>query len=444
MILNVADVSDNPRPLRIAVLADSDTRWKWGAGLARGIDPTCVLEAWFLRGRATPTERQLAEVGIVPDSTRVLPLTETVSHPDLAEVDAVVVSLVGGGVQSTLHGLAFAWQGLDRRPVVLTGYVGVVYEKLTDGLLLRAGADLVLANTTEDAETFRRIYAGVGADPETVVETALPFLIGSGEAQAPSIEADLPRAHTVVFAAQPSVPRRRGERVHLLEQARQYAQRHPDHQVVIKLRSKPGEQTTHIEEHHYQELLSALPGQVPPNLVTAYGHMGELLDRTDLLVTISSTAALESMARAIPTAILTDFGIRERLGNHYYVGSGCLASWAELADGTLPVADPVWARRHGVGNKDPYGEVRARLTALRARTPMAPLNPFGDPVDQGGYLPNLLARYGLAPDGRPLDGPIRVGQRPSLLRRAARRGAKSAYQIGAQRVAPAIRRWGQM
>lgn len=68
----------------------------------------------------------------------------------------VVLALVGGAVQAMLHGLAT----LGRRPVVVTGYVGVVYEKLADGLLLRHGADVVLANSRHDAERFRAVYEG--------------------------------------------------------------------------------------------------------------------------------------------------------------------------------------------------------------------------------------------------------------------------------------------
>ena len=57
-----------------------------------------------------------------------------------------------------LHGLD-QWRercgpGRAKRPVVVTGYVGVVYEKLADGLLLRHGADLVLANSRQDADRF--------------------------------------------------------------------------------------------------------------------------------------------------------------------------------------------------------------------------------------------------------------------------------------------------
>ncbi|MEU0221889.1 hypothetical protein ABZ281_45820, partial [Streptomyces sp. NPDC006265] len=60
-----------PKRLRIAVLADSDTRWKWGALTADRIAPGPSMEAapresaqaaplldgFLLRGRATPTPR---------------------------------------------------------------------------------------------------------------------------------------------------------------------------------------------------------------------------------------------------------------------------------------------------------------------------------------------------------------------------------------------------
>lgn len=67
--------------------------------------------------------------------------------------------------------------------------------KLADGLLLRHGADLVLANSRQDAERFRAVYEGVGADASSVTEVALPFLGGA------AYEKHDP--YTVVFAASP-------------------------------------------------------------------------------------------------------------------------------------------------------------------------------------------------------------------------------------------------
>ncbi|KOT87772.1 hypothetical protein ADK86_34435 [Streptomyces sp. NRRL F-5755] len=405
------------------------------------------LDGYLLRGRATPTVRQLDEVGARAETLREIRGADFLElMKDTARYDVVVLACVGGAVQAMLHGLARAWRGAARRPVVVTGYVGVVYEKLADGLLLRHGADVVLANSRHDADRFRAVYEGVGADGGSVVECALPFL---GGAPYEPVLGDRP--YTVVFAAQPSVPDRREDRMHLLRRAAEHARRHPDREVLVKLRSKPGEHTTHIEELPYQKLAARLPGGLPPNCRLAYGNMGEVLDRTDLLVTVSSTAALESLHRGIPTAVLTDLGIREALGNHHFLGSGCLASWDELDAGHRPEPDPDWLARQGVAPGAQYATAfdaaRARVTALRA-TDLPPLTPYYTPRTAPGYLPGILARYGLDPDGAPLPGQAAETAEPGGLRRLARDtvrdAARGAYRHGVQRVAPAIRRWGQL
>lgn len=442
------------------VLADSDTRWKWGALTARRLAPAgreVRLDGRLLRGRATPTPRQLAEVGVEADSLREVSAAEFLHEVQEAHdargaggapaggapYDVVVLALVGGGVQAVLHGLRHVWgaRAEGRRPVVVTGYVGVVYEKLADGLLLRHGADLVLANSTEDADRFRAVYEGVGADPDAVTEVALPFLGGEpyrGEGQ------DRPR--TVVFAAQPSVPETRKDRVYLLERLIGHARRHPEREVLLKLRSRPGEHTTHIEELPYQKLVRRLDR--PSNFRLVYGHMGEVLDRTDLLVTVSSTAALESLHRRIPTAVLTDLGVREALGNHHFTGSGILASFDELDAGHLPVPDEEWLARQGVaadgGYRHAYDAARERLDKLLRAPQLPPLDPYYTNRTAPGYLPGILARHHLAPDGAPLPGAPAADRAPGPLRRAVRETARGAYRHGVQRVAPLIRRLGEL
>ncbi|SCK24773.1 hypothetical protein YUYDRAFT_02715 [Streptomyces sp. ScaeMP-e48] len=443
-----------PRPaLRVAVLADSDTRWKWGALTARrltdgaderGARPVEV-SGLLLRGRATPTPRQLAEVGEVGiDAERVREVTavEFLHTVRDERYDVVVLALVGGGVQAMLHGLAALKPA--RRPVVVTGYVGVVYEKLADGLLLRHGADVVLANSAHDAERFRAVYEGVGADASAVTEAALPFLGGA------PYRAEEGR-DTVVFAAQPSVPASRADRTYLLRRLVEHARLHPRREVLLKLRSKPGEHTTHIEELPYQKLAQRLPGGLPPNFRLVYGHMGEVLDRTDLLVTVSSTAALESLHRRIPTAVLTDLGVREPLGNHHFVGSGLLTSWDRLDGGFRPRPDGQWLAGQGVAADGSYGTAydtaRAKVAGLLDTAQLPPLAPYYTPATASGYLPGILARHHLAPDGTPLPGAV-VPQEPGRVRGAVREtvrnAARGAYRHGVQRVAPVIRRMGEL
>ncbi|MEZ7159254.1 DUF6716 putative glycosyltransferase [Streptomyces sp. MAD19A] len=429
------------KPLRVAVLADSDTRWKWGTLTAKRIAPRDIrLDGFLLRGRATPTARQLGEVGVRADSLREVTAAEFLRAMDEEPCDVLVLALVGGGVQAMLHGLRRVWQDRPRRPVVVTGYVGVVYEKLTDGLLLRHGADLVLANSRQDAERFRAVYEGVGADADAVTEVALPFLGG-----APHTGGHAP--YTVVFAAQPSVPDTRADRTYLLNRLVEHARRHPGREVLLKLRSRPGEHTTHIEELPYQKLARGLG--LPANLRLVHGHMGEVLDRTDLLVTVSSTAALEALHRRIPTAVLTDLGIREALGNHHFVGSGCLASWDQLDAGHLPAPDETWLARQGVTADGTYetafDTARARIAGLLDEPGgLPPLTPYYTPVTAPGYLPGVLARHHLAPDGTPLPGAPAADRQPGPVRRIVRRTARGAYRHGVQRVAPAIRRMGEL
>ncbi|MFD8995742.1 DUF6716 putative glycosyltransferase [Streptomyces abikoensis] len=442
--------SRNESPPRVAVLADSDTRWKWGALTAHRLAPGGALDGFLLRGRATPTVRQLAEVGVHAEALREVTGAEFTRAAGRERYDVIVLACVGGAVQAMLHGLAHAWGPAPAvRPVVVTGYVGVVYEKLADGLLLRHGADVVLANSRHDAERFRAVYEGVGAPSDSVTECALPFLEGGERGRN---EGAGPRPFTVVFAAQPSVPESRADRTYLLERAVRHARAHPGRDVLIKLRSKPGEHTTHIEELPYQKLSRRVPGGLPPNCRLVYGHMGDVLDRTDLLVTVSSTAALEALHRNVPTAVLTDLGIREALGNHHFLGSGCLTSWDRLDAGHLPQADPAWTARQGVATDRPHERAfeaaRARVAELARRAAPPPLAPYYTAETAPGYLPGILARHGFDCEGRPLREPAAPGREESALRRATRgalrEAARGAYRHGVQRVAPVIRRLGEL
>lgn len=398
------------------------------------------LDGFLLRGRATPTPRQLEEVGVRADSLREVTAVEFLRAMAEESYDVLVLSLVGGAVQAMLHGLARVWENRTARPVVVTGYVGVVYEKLADGLLLRHGADLVLANSRQDADRFRTVYEGVGADASAVTEVALPFLGGApyeGEHD----------PYTVVFAAQPSVPDSRKDRTYLLNRLVRHARRHPEREVLLKLRSKPGEHTTHIEELPYQKLVQRL--DPPANFRLVYGNMGEVLDRTDLLVTVSSTAALESLHRRIPTVVLSDLGIRESLGNHHFVGSGCLASWDQLDAGHRPTPDEEWVSRQGVAADGSYASAfdaaRERIAELLDRPGgLPPLTPYYTPVTAPGYLPGILARHHLGPDGTPLPGAPAADKEPGPVRQIVRRAARGAYRHGVQRVAPVIRRMGEL
>ena len=427
-------------PIRweIHVVADSDSRWKWGAALARRLVPDVDvrIETTLLHGRSTPNDRQLHDIGITTDALRRATVSELVAELTDTTARIVVLACIGGSVQAMLQALSRAWEGREDRPIVVTGYVGLVYERVVDGLLLRAGADIVLANSARDARRFREVLRAVDADGDSVVQTALPFL--GGPKHDPHA-APRDRPFTTTFVSQPGVPESRDERRYALLQAIDHARINPSRRVIVKLRARPGERTTHVEPHHYASMIRAR--HLPPNVELAYGSMSDVLDQTDLCVTVSSTAAIEAMHRDIPTAVLTDFGIRESLGNHVFLGSGVLTSWGALHAGAIPKLDVEWAAANGVDDPAPYAAAASRIAELtNPAVSLPPLRPWLQVGNAAGYLPGLLSRHGVDDFGLPLSGRSAAGAVIPLHTRALRAAARRSYQVGVRTLEPRIKR----
>lgn len=409
--------------LKVALLADTDSRWKWAARLAGRLGDTVEMLGYQLWTHDLPSHRQLLEAGVRPEQVRRLTPAGLLEALATDRPDVLVLAAPGGGCQAVLQLLAAARP--EPRPLVLTGYIGVVYENLVDGLLLRAGSDLIGANSPADLEQFQAVLASAGARPESVVRTRLPFL-----------EEPAPRVHggrfTLTFAGQPGVPASRGERQQLVQRLAEHARRHPERDVLVKLRNLPGEVAAHPEPYPYDELIRGLGSQRPANLKLIGGLMSKALGRTDLLVTVSSTAAVEALHCGVPAAVLTDFGIREALGNTYFLGSGLLAAFDDLDRGLVPQVNQEWARQRGITE---LRDDLASRVGQELSQPRAPLRPFYSLASAGGFLPRLLAGYGVGPDGRPL--PARA---PSVLRNAVRSGARGVYRHGTTVLGPALRR----
>lgn len=418
--------SARPRLDTVAVLADTDSRWKWGMATARQLEPASIA-AFAKIGPHSASPRQLREAGADPSTARRVSLAEFPQALASLNCQVIIAALPGDACQAMLHALA-AHEFEGDRPIVVTGYVGVVFERVVEGVLLRGGADVLLANSPHDARTFRALHRDYGLDPEVVVETPLPFLLPPGS----------PRSgdpFTVTFAAQPDVPATRSERAYLVDRLVEHARAHPEREVLLKVRGLPGEQLTHPEPYPYPRLLHRRHPDRPANLTVEAGPMGDVLRRTDLLVTVSSTAAVEAAHLGIPIGILSDFGIREALGNPHFGGSGCLVSFDDLDGGEAPVADPVWAADRGLGHTADTGAFRERVLSL-ASVDRPPLTPFYSLSRSPAYLPPLLASHGLGPDGRRLASASEHNSARKLIRSMS----QAIYRHSVNVIAPALRR----
>ncbi len=422
--------------MKVVVLADTNSRSRWGLLTARQLFPSAVPVGVLLASPPGSAQQRPADPAEGRRPTLVASIPEFVVSKDLDATDVIVLALPGAGVQAVLHGLARRWTTSGRRPLVISGYVGVVYDKHVEGLLMRSGSDVILANGPADAESFRAMLAGAGGDPSVVLPTVLPFLGTAGAARPPG------EPFTVTFATQPAVPGPRVDREFLVRRLIRHAVLHPEREVLLKVRT--GEHAA-PEDHPYPLLGRHASVEKPANLHVVHRSMGEVLGRTDLLVTVSSTAAVEAMHRGIPTAILTDLGIKERLGNHYFLGSGCLASFTDLDAGVAPRVDAEWARAHGIGPGDAAERAREHVSALAAADVRPPLRPGYTMDNAAGLLPELLGRYGLSAYGRALEtDDDQPGDLALAVRSVVARAARAAYRQGVYTVAPTLRRLARL
>lgn len=319
----------------------------------------------------------------------------------------LVVAVIDGGRARELF-LALAAADLSReisRPLVVIASPGVALIEALQGFMSRAPADVLCFNAEIERAAFEAAAAEIGVDSSNGIVTGLLGL----DRQPREAAAD--RRPSIMFFEQPVIPPRRIQRLYLLAGLADLARRHPEADVLIKLRHARGETAHHRTRFHLDDLAGELfaGGDRPANLVFTHEAAPRLLGRASLAVTVSSTVAVEAMARGIPTRIVSDFGVSETLGTAYFVGSGCFAPFSELAPDMPDVARPEWILERSGASADAEPlllqcDILLRSQDLRGSPlPLRPLSPaYGSPewlghaIGAGGpaavHAPHLAER----------------------------------------------------
>lgn len=321
----------DPRPQALLIAA-FDSQLKWVGGIrdelvARGFD--CPVVVPDVRSALSPG--QISAAGFV--GVESVGWTELL---DRAETSQVVVCGLSGPFT-----LRFTVDLADRLgpsdasgPVVVTGWVGVIIEKITAGYLDRVGSDVVAVNGVEDLEHFVTVAQQLKLDPGNLLLSGLPIL---GSTAAPPATGPIRR---VLFADQPTVPGPAAERLHVYRRLIDYAYAHPEREVLLKPRHRLGEDTFHRMLHHPEDLLRGVDH--PPNFRIDHTTISELLPSVDLLLTLSSTAALEAVGSGCRVGLVLDLGVHERYGNHVFLASGLLRTFDQLIADDIGTPDRFW------------------------------------------------------------------------------------------------------
>ncbi len=314
---------------QVVFLAAYDSQLKWCARIRdeferRGFSCRVVVPA----ERSALSDQQIADAGF--GQVEFLPVEELIAAALRADV---LVSALAGPATRSLIGQLARMLGEDPGPVIITGWVGVIIEKITAGYLDRCGADLIAVNSTTDLEHFRDAAEGLAVPADNLLLAGLPLLRGGPHRSRGAIG-------TVLFADQPTVPSSETERRFVYRSLLDYARAHPDRRVLLKPRHRPDESTFHRMRHHPERLLAG--EDLPSNFAFDYTPIGEALLDTDLLLTVSSTAALEALDHGCRVGLVLDLGVHENYGNHVFLRSGLLRTFGQLTRDELGEPRPEW------------------------------------------------------------------------------------------------------
>jgi hypothetical protein len=317
----------------VVALTDSDSYLKWGAATLDHVVPDAERHLIVVANPVMPSEAQraaaVAETSWVGRSIEVLSADAAVALVSDLRADAVLVAMRGPTAAVLLSMLA----ELQPRPVLWSGIPGIALPARRKALVYRAQADVMIVHSHHEREAFTALDQAEGFRHRFAV-TSLPFLVRRPSA-----------GHDIVFAAQALVPATRPQRRHLVAQLVAAAEANPERRVVVKVRARAGERQTHDERWPLEALL---PERVPSNLIVQGGSMGTVLDSAGAVVSVSSTAIIEAVARGIPALVLDDYGLGDEQLNGIFQGSGLVGSTADLVAGRFHQADADWARRNYV------------------------------------------------------------------------------------------------
>lgn len=216
-------------------------------------------------------------------------------------------------------------------PLLVSAYPGILFRYQLEGMLDRSTMDLLCLNSEEDLNRYREGSAALGMDASNGIHTGLPILWGLE----PRIQ--LPEKASCVFFEQPSIPAHPIQRRYLCRQLQKLAKAWPEHPVIFKPRTSSVESTLHRRHGEMEDIIHRM-GKSTPNLSVSLQPAAKLLRDCGCAMTVSSTAALEAMAMGISTRIVSDLGLNESLGNHYFAASGAISHFKDI------IADPFTIR----------------------------------------------------------------------------------------------------
>lgn len=422
-------------------VAESDSYLKWAVSLLTGLPGGARIDIMLacspIRPSVSQQEAALAGTPYAGSQLDVVSPKQLLRRVTQERPDGVLLACAGPSV----HAYSDVLSRSPHRPVLLAGIPGIAIPARRRAWGFRGAIDLLVVHSRREVAEYELVRSLTGKTGQVGLAT-IPFLttgpppevaLAAADQHDEDTQAEIAHAPSkrVLFATQGKVPRTRKDRTEILLSLDRLAAQRPDLRVVIKTRGTPGEFHTHYEPHHYADLWNDLvrAGRVQAGAVEfASGSMAAQLEDAVALVTVSSTAVLEAMARDIPVLLIDEFGVGERLINQVFEGSGCLGGLAAVEAADFRHPEKRWLAEnyfHPTSENTWARQLEHLVELARAGS----LQSISAGLDQNRSVARRRRdRLRLTPAGSAL---VRARQR--LRMRRQRRNGDSASHLGTQR-----------
>tara|TARA_Y100000590_G_scaffold439710_1_gene564120 strand:+ start:700 stop:1755 length:1056 start_codon:yes stop_codon:yes gene_type:complete len=144
--------------------------------------------------------------------------------------------------------------------------------------------------------------------------------------------------NTILFLEQPTYPSSRKDRYNLVQKLIVLANEFPNKNIIIKPRF--GKLTGHAHRPKFllQDIIKHFT--IPSNLEIKYDNIYKLFQKSNLTLTISSTAGLEALMVGVPTYFINDYCLgKNKFGSQYYKDLNAVVSFNDIYNNNYPQID---------------------------------------------------------------------------------------------------------
>jgi len=351
----------------VLAIADSDSYLKLATSFLHRLGPEWDRRVYLARTPVMPTEAQIAAAFEGTDLDPQMLEVINLSQLDADSVhDDILFASATGPVVAEIYSRILRSEPVDaRRTALVSALPGVAYPATQKGWNYRRAGDAFICHSHAEARDFSFMTESHSGHQPTIMVSKLPFLHCAGFPPEP--DQNITR---LVFAPQAKVPETLAERESILLALEQASKMNPGVEVVIKLRAKAGEPQTHLEAYPYDSLFADLQARQKISSESRIrfdtGSMSEALVAGSALVTVSSTAALESIDRGLPTMVLSDFGVNRQMINTVFVASGIIGNLDDVVSLNFGVPSKAWLRENYFHRMDRSFSQSLEILAQRA------------------------------------------------------------------------------